>query len=197
MSGSGCWRVKDNLSTSPIGKYKLSATLLLLVNICLLHSCLFLQSLKTNEALLLLQFNMKASPWNQKNHKNVMFLATAPLHVMTDFFSQEWVYRTEAAIKVIFSRFYNLVPSLPLSLSLHSTQSTKKAYNSESTRGVPGERPARHHLWGNSSHSRGAQPAHPFVQDPAMPPLTPPNTLAQLEEACRRLAEVSKPQKQR
>lgn len=30
-----------------------------------------------------------------------------------------------------------------------------------------------------------------------MPPLTPPNTLAQLEEACRRLAEVSKPQKQR
>nr|XP_006199569.1 axin-2 [Vicugna pacos] len=31
----------------------------------------------------------------------------------------------------------------------------------------------------------------------AMPPLTPPNTLAQLEEACRRLAEVSKPPKQR
>lgn len=30
-----------------------------------------------------------------------------------------------------------------------------------------------------------------------MPPLTPPNTLAQLEEACRRLAEVSKPPKQR
>uniref|UniRef100_A0A670I125 Axin 2 n=1 Tax=Podarcis muralis TaxID=64176 RepID=A0A670I125_PODMU len=77
------------------------------------------------------------------------------------------------------------------------TQSTKKAYNSESTRGMPGERPARHHLWGSSSHPRGAQPAHPFVQDPAMPPLTPPNTLAQLEEACRRLAEVSKPQKQR
>lgn len=30
-----------------------------------------------------------------------------------------------------------------------------------------------------------------------MPPLPPPNTLAQLEEACRRLEEVSKPQKQR
>lgn len=74
-SGSGCWRVKDNLSTSPIGKYQLSATLLLLVNIYLLHSCLFLQSLKTNEALLLLWFNMKAVPRNQKNHKNVMFLA--------------------------------------------------------------------------------------------------------------------------
>lgn len=30
-----------------------------------------------------------------------------------------------------------------------------------------------------------------------MPPLPPPNTLAQLEEACRRLEEVSKPPKQR
>ncbi|NXK06986.1 AXIN2 protein, partial [Herpetotheres cachinnans] len=75
----------------------------------------------------------------------------------------------------------------------HSTQSTKKAYSSDFAKGAPG----RHHPWGTSSHPRGAQPAHPFVQDPAMPPLTPPNTLAQLEEACRRLAEVSKPQKQR
>ncbi|KAM8797108.1 axin-2 [Eudromia elegans] len=78
----------------------------------------------------------------------------------------------------------------------HSTQSTKKAYGSEFAKGAAGERPGRHHLWG-AGHARGAQPAHPFVQDPAMPPLTPPNTLAQLEEACRRLAEVSKPQKQR
>ncbi|XP_065271906.1 axin-2 isoform X2 [Emys orbicularis] len=84
-----------------------------------------------------------------------------------------------------------------LPLEQFGTQSTKKAYNLESTKGIPSERPARHHLWGNSNHSRGAQPAHPFVQDPTMPPLTPPNTLAQLEEACRRLAEVSKPQKQR
>ncbi|NXJ34026.1 AXIN2 protein, partial [Ciconia maguari] len=75
----------------------------------------------------------------------------------------------------------------------HSTQSTKKAYSSDFAKGAPG----RHHPWGTGSHPRGAQPAHPFVQDPAMPPLTPPNTLAQLEEACRRLAEVSKPQKQR
>ncbi|XP_029815960.1 axin-2 [Manacus vitellinus] len=75
----------------------------------------------------------------------------------------------------------------------HSTQSTKKAYSSDCAKGAPG----RHHPWGTGSHPRGAQPAHPFVQDPAMPPLTPPNTLAQLEEACRRLAEVSKPQKQR
>ncbi|KFW79262.1 Axin-2, partial [Manacus vitellinus] len=58
----------------------------------------------------------------------------------------------------------------------HSTQSTKKAYSSDCAKGAPG----RHHPWGT-----------------AMPPLTPPNTLAQLEEACRRLAEVSKPQKQR
>nr|XP_013808505.1 PREDICTED: axin-2 [Apteryx mantelli mantelli] len=79
----------------------------------------------------------------------------------------------------------------------HSTQSTKKAYSSDFAKGAPSERPSRHHLWGTSSHPRGVQPAHPFVQDPAMPPLTPPNTLAQLEEACRRLAEVSKPQKQR
>ncbi|XP_074900341.1 axin-2 isoform X1 [Buteo buteo] len=75
----------------------------------------------------------------------------------------------------------------------HSTQSTKKAYSSDFAKGAPG----RHHPWGTGSHPRGVQPAHPFVQDPAMPPLTPPNTLAQLEEACRRLAEVSKPQKQR
>ncbi|XP_042563711.1 axin-2 isoform X2 [Clupea harengus] len=50
---------------------------------------------------------------------------------------------------------------------------------------------------GSSGHLRAHQPAHPFVQDPAMPPLPPPNTRAQLEEACRRLEEVSKPPKQR
>ncbi|CAN9510796.1 unnamed protein product [Ophioblennius macclurei] len=50
---------------------------------------------------------------------------------------------------------------------------------------------------GNGVHLRGHHPGHPFIQDPAMPPLPPPNTLAQLEEACRRLEEVSKPPKQR
>uniref|UniRef100_A0A8C0ZUV4 DIX domain-containing protein n=1 Tax=Castor canadensis TaxID=51338 RepID=A0A8C0ZUV4_CASCN len=75
----------------------------------------------------------------------------------------------------------------------HSAQSTKKAYPLESARVSSGERVSRHHLWGGSGHPR----THPFTQDPAMPPLTPPNTLAQLEEACRRLAEVSKPPKQR
>nr|XP_037849328.1 axin-2 isoform X5 [Chlorocebus sabaeus] len=77
-------------------------------------------------------------------------------------------------------------------------QSTKKAYPLESARSSPGERASRHHLWGgNSVHPRTTPRAHLFTQDPAMPPLTPPNTLAQLEEACRRLAEVSKPPKQR
>ncbi|XP_054429048.1 axin-2 isoform X1 [Pteronotus mesoamericanus] len=80
----------------------------------------------------------------------------------------------------------------------HSAQSTKKAYPMESARVSPAERAGRHHLWGGSSgHPRAATRTHPFTQDPAMPPLTPPNTLAQLEEACRRLAEVSKPPKQR
>lgn len=50
---------------------------------------------------------------------------------------------------------------------------------------------------GGGAHPRSHHPGHPFIQDPAMPPLPPPNTLAQLEEACRRLEEVSKPPKQR
>ncbi|XP_064439783.1 axin-2 isoform X6 [Mirounga angustirostris] len=79
-----------------------------------------------------------------------------------------------------------------------SAQSTKKAYPLESARASPAERAGRHHLLGGSSgHARSAPRAPAFTQDPAMPPLTPPNTLAQLEEACRRLAEVSKPPKQR
>lgn len=72
-----------------------------------------------------------------------------------------------------------------------STQNVKKSHCLE---------PTRTHTWGgggSSGHLRAHQPAHPFVQDPAMPPLPPPNTLAQLEEARRRLEEVSKPSKQR
>ncbi|XP_054615425.1 axin-2-like isoform X6 [Dunckerocampus dactyliophorus] len=66
-----------------------------------------------------------------------------------------------------------------------STQSTKKSFGGSST---------QTHTWGgggNCAHLRGHQPSQPFIQDPAMPPLPPPNTLAQLEEACRRLEEVS------
>ncbi|KAM6957298.1 axin-2 [Aplochiton taeniatus] len=74
-----------------------------------------------------------------------------------------------------------------------SAQSTKRWYGG-------GSSSAQTHTWGGGGHCahlRGHQPAHPFIQDPAMPPLPPPNTLAQLEEACRRLEEVSKPPKQR
>ncbi|KAG7258788.1 LOW QUALITY PROTEIN: hypothetical protein CRUP_027025 [Coryphaenoides rupestris] len=59
----------------------------------------------------------------------------------------------------------------------HSTQSLKKSHPVDSpTKTLPGR---AHAPWG-----------HPFIQDPAMPPLPPPNTLAQLEEACRRLEET-------
>ncbi|XP_032285440.1 axin-2 isoform X1 [Halichoerus grypus] len=79
-----------------------------------------------------------------------------------------------------------------------SAQSTKKAYPLESARASPAERAGRHQLLGGGNgHARSAPRAPAFTQDPVMPPLTPPNTLAQLEEACRRLAEVSKPPKQR
>ncbi|XP_058509531.1 axin-2-like isoform X2 [Solea solea] len=67
----------------------------------------------------------------------------------------------------------------------HSSQNTKKSFGASST---------QTHTWGGGGscgHLRSHQPAQPFIQDPAMPPLPPPNTLAQLEEACRRLEEVS------
>ncbi|XP_026181859.1 axin-2 [Mastacembelus armatus] len=67
----------------------------------------------------------------------------------------------------------------------HSTQSTKKSFGGSST---------QTHTWGGGGSCgqlRSHQPAQPFIQDPAMPPLPPPNTLTQLEEACRRLEEVS------
>ncbi|KAJ7989698.1 hypothetical protein DPEC_G00307230 [Dallia pectoralis] len=81
----------------------------------------------------------------------------------------------------------------------NSTQSTKKSYGSRTASNQT-------HTWGGGGssnhhhhHHRPHQPAHPFIQDTAMPPLSPPNTLAQLEEACRRLEEVSvsNPPKQR
>ncbi|XP_041958998.1 axin-2-like [Alosa sapidissima] len=82
----------------------------------------------------------------------------------------------------------------------HSTQGLKKSHTPEaSSKTLPSRTPS----WGGGgivggggSHSRNHHPGHPFIQDPAMPPLPPPNTLAQLEEACRRLEEVSKPPKQ-
>lgn len=88
------------------------------------------------------------------------------------------------SISLVYLQGVKLVP-------LCSSQNTKKSHCLDST---------RVHIWGgggSSGHLRTHQPAHPFVQDPAMPPLPPPNTLAQLEEARRRLEEVSKPPKQR
>ncbi|XP_056265812.1 axin-2-like isoform X2 [Pseudoliparis swirei] len=81
----------------------------------------------------------------------------------------------------------------------HSTQGLKKSNPLDSNKTPPGR---THSSWGgggigSGAHLRGHHPGHPFIQDPAMPPLPPPNTLAQLEEACRRLEEVSKPPKQR
>nr|XP_029539994.1 axin-2-like [Oncorhynchus nerka] len=82
-----------------------------------------------------------------------------------------------------------------------STQGLKKSHLPDPS--TPKTLPVRtHSSWGGvcgtGGHLRGGHhPAHPFIQDPAMPPLPPPNTLAQLEEACRRLEEVSKPPKQR
>ncbi|XP_068434264.1 axin-2 [Clinocottus analis] len=67
----------------------------------------------------------------------------------------------------------------------HGIQSTKKSFGGST---------AQTHTWGGGGscgHLRSHQPAQPFIQDPAMPPMPPPNTLAQLEEACRRLEEVS------
>ncbi|KAK2815637.1 hypothetical protein Q5P01_026104 [Channa striata] len=74
----------------------------------------------------------------------------------------------------------------------HSTQGLKKC-NPLDSKTLPGR---THSSWGGSgigsgAHLRGHHPGHPFIQDPTMPPLPPPNTLAQLEEACRRLEEVS------
>ncbi|XP_037331730.2 axin-2-like [Pungitius pungitius] len=67
----------------------------------------------------------------------------------------------------------------------HSVQSVKKTFGGSSE---------QTHTWGGGGscgHLRSHKPAQPFIQDPTMPPLPPPNTLAQLEEACRRLGEVS------
>ncbi|XP_072539532.1 axin-2-like [Salminus brasiliensis] len=74
----------------------------------------------------------------------------------------------------------------------HSSQGLKKTHPTDLSSKTP--------LWGGGGvggHAQRHHPGHPFVQDPTMPPLPPPNTLTQLEEACRRLEEASKPTKQR
>ncbi|KAM6163954.1 axin-2 isoform 2-T2 [Rhynchocyon petersi] len=86
----------------------------------------------------------------------------------------------------------------PLPGDTFGAQGTKKTLPGEAIRGAPGERASHHQLWGaTGGHPRIIARAHLFTHDPTLPSLTPPNTLAQLEEACRRLAEVSKPPKHR
>ncbi|MEQ2165309.1 hypothetical protein GOODEAATRI_015538, partial [Goodea atripinnis] len=80
-------------------------------------------------------------------------------------------------------------------------QSRHKSHSSNQSAKKFGGSSTQTHTWGGGGSCgllRNYQPAQPFIQDPAMPPLPPPNTLSQLEEACRRLEEVStKPTKQR
>ncbi|XP_018091004.1 axin-2 isoform X2 [Xenopus laevis] len=79
----------------------------------------------------------------------------------------------------------------------HSLQHIKKNPSSE-PRSSSAERTIRHHTWGAcSGHPRNLQPSHLSAQEQAVSPVPPPSTLAQLEEACRRLTEASKPPKQR
>lgn len=196
MSGSGCWRVSGRASPSPIGKHRR----------CrpgghrgaIVGMAVFAVGRKQMGlfAPVLLILNVGRS-----RPQKCPVLATPPVRVMVElFFSPLSEGRIEVSIEVTFSSFSNPVSFLCFFSphSLFSAQSTKRAYPLESARPSPAERAGRHHLWGGSNgHPRTAPRAHPFTQDPAMPPLTPPNTLAQLEEACRRLAEVSKPPKQR
>ncbi|KAM4031303.1 LOW QUALITY PROTEIN: axin-2 [Anomaloglossus baeobatrachus] len=70
----------------------------------------------------------------------------------------------------------------------HSAQNIRRNATCETTRASSAERPARHYQW--SAPTRSHQPPHPPVLDMSVVAI---NTLAQLEEACRRLAEVSRP----
>ncbi|XP_041433989.1 axin-2 isoform X2 [Xenopus laevis] len=76
----------------------------------------------------------------------------------------------------------------------HSLQHIKKTPSSE-PHSSSAEHTIRHHTC--NGHPRNLQPSQLSPQEQAVPPVPPPSTLAQLEEACRRLNEVSKPQKQR
>lgn len=69
----------------------------------------------------------------------------------------------------------------------HSAQNTKRNAASETIQASSVERPAR--CRSPSGHSRSQQPSHTPGQDMTV---VSANTLAQLEEACRRLAEVSR-----
>ncbi|XP_069807674.1 axin-2 isoform X2 [Dendropsophus ebraccatus] len=70
----------------------------------------------------------------------------------------------------------------------HSAQNTKRNPTCETTRASSAERPARHHQC--SAPNGNTRSQHPLGQETT---LVSVSTLAQLEEACRRLTVVSKP----
>lgn len=92
----------------------------------------------------------------------------------------------ESSLKIShFPVFPNPIsyPRFPLRLlSPPAPRAPKRAYPTRSA-ACPSRRAGRHHLWGRHWAPRTV-PRGPAActQDSAVPPLTPPNTLAQLEE---------------
>ncbi|XP_048870688.1 axin-1-like [Brienomyrus brachyistius] len=73
-----------------------------------------------------------------------------------------------------------------------SIAGAKKSQGHDASRVGSVERPGAVYPWVSTQLWNGAQPSHPFIQDPTMPPNPAPNPLTQLEEARRRLEEERK-----
>nr|XP_033770320.1 axin-1 [Geotrypetes seraphini]XP_033770321.1 axin-1 [Geotrypetes seraphini]XP_033770322.1 axin-1 [Geotrypetes seraphini] len=74
----------------------------------------------------------------------------------------------------------------------HGSSGAKKQIVHDAPRPLSIERPGAVHPWVSAQLRNTAQPSHPFIQDPTMPPNPAPNPLTQLEEARRRLEEEEK-----
>ncbi|EMP29464.1 Axin-1 [Chelonia mydas] len=74
----------------------------------------------------------------------------------------------------------------------HGSSGAKKQLAHDMPRPLSIERPVAVHPWVSAQLRNIAQPSHPFIQDPTMPPNPAPNPLTQLEEARRRLEEEEK-----
>ncbi|XP_038274460.1 axin-1 isoform X4 [Dermochelys coriacea] len=74
----------------------------------------------------------------------------------------------------------------------YSSSGAKKQLAHDMPRPLSIERPVAVHPWVSAQLRNIAQPSHPFIQDPTMPPNPAPNPLTQLEEARRRLEEEEK-----
>lgn len=79
-------------------------------------------------------------------------------------------------------------------MAFRSIAGAKKGHGHETSRVGSAERPGAAYPWVSTQLWNGAQPSHPFIQDPTMPPNPAPNPLTQLEEARRRLEEERKKQ---